>query len=520
MPRFVGFLATVLLAIATHAALAADPADTFLIEVVDAATGRGVPLVELRTVNAIRYVTDSAGRVAFDEPGLMDRKVFFHVSSHGYTYPKDGFGMRGKALRTTPGATARLTVRRTNIAERLYRVTGQGIYRDTALAGLEPPIRRPVLNGRVLGQDSVFAVPYRGKLYWFWGDTNRESYPLGQFATSGATSALPADGGLDPAVGVDLTYFVDEAGFSRKMAPLPERGMVWLNGLITVRDDAGRERLVAHYARMKSLGERLEHGLMVYNDAKEVFERARRLDDNVWRHPMGQATRVTREGRAYWTFAQPHAHLRVRDQWDAVFDPAAYEALTCLAPGSAYDEAEPALDRDAGGRLVWGWKRDTGFVDYARQKALVRSGAIRPEERWIDLKSPAGKPVVAHRGSVRWNAYRDRWVMIFCQQGGTSFLGEIWYAEADAPEGPWRTAVKVVTHDTYSLYNPVHHAFFDADGGRVIYFEGTYTKTFSAAKAPTPRYDYNQIMYRLDLSDARLQPARGKRPAGEGAAKP
>ena len=45
---------------------------------------------------------------------------------------------------------------------------------------------------------------------------------------------------------------------------------------------------------------------------------------------------------------------------------------------------------------------------------------------------------------------------------------------------------------------------FDKDGGRVIYFEGTYTHTFSGNPEPTPRYDYNQIMYRLDLADPRL----------------
>jgi hypothetical protein len=38
----------------------------------------------------------------------------------------------------------------------------------------------------------------------------------------------------------------------------------------------------------------------------------------------------------------------------------------------------------------------------------------------------------------------------------------------------------------------------------LIYFEGTYTAAFSGAKQKTPRYDYNQIMYRLVLDDARL----------------
>ena len=100
--------------------------------------------------------------------------------------------------------------------------------------------------------------------------------------------------------------------------------------------------------------------------------------------------------------------------------------------------------------------------------------------------------------------------MVFGQEfGGPSYLGEIWYAEAQALEGPWRKAVKIVTHDRYSFYNVKHHPLFDQEGGRLIYFEGTYTATFSGNDDKTPRYDYNQIMYRLDLADPRLRvPAR------------
>jgi hypothetical protein len=76
----------------------------FTIKVVDSQTGRGVPLVELRTTNNIRYFTDSQGIVAFYEPGLMDQDVFFLIDSPGYEYPKDGFGYRGKRLKTTPGS--------------------------------------------------------------------------------------------------------------------------------------------------------------------------------------------------------------------------------------------------------------------------------------------------------------------------------------------------------------------------------------------------------------------------------
>jgi hypothetical protein len=85
-----------------------------------------------------------------------------------------------------------------------------------------------------------------------------------------------------------------------------------------------------------------------------------------------------------------------------------------------------------------------------------------------------------------------------------SFLGEIWFSESDTLSGPWLAAKKIVTHDNYSFYNPKQHPYFDQDGGRVIFFEGTYTNMFTDNKDPTPRYNYNQIMYRLDLSDLRL----------------
>jgi hypothetical protein len=94
--------------------------------------------------------------------------------------------------------------------------------------------------------------------------------------------------------------------------------------------------------------------------------------------------------------------------------------------------------------------------------------------------------------------------MIVTQVYGISPLGEVWYAEADSPVGPWVYAVKIVTHDNYSFYNPKQHPQFDADGGRTIFFEGTYTHTFTNNPDVTPRYDYTQIMYQLDLADPRL----------------
>jgi hypothetical protein len=42
----------------------------------------------------------------------------------------------------------------------------------------------------------------------------------------------------------------------------------------------------------------------------------------------------------------------------------------------------------------------------------------------------------------------------------------------------------------------------------LLYFEGTYTAQFANRPEPTPRYDYNQVLYRLDLNDPALKPAQ------------
>jgi hypothetical protein len=106
---------------------------------------------------------------------------------------------------------------------------------------------------------------------------------------------------------------------------------------------------------------------------------------------------------------------------------------------------------------------------------------------------------------VAWNPWLNKYVMIALELAGTSMLGELWYSESADPLGPWSPARKIVTHDKYSFYNPKHHPMLDEEGGKMIYFEGTYTHTFSGNPVATPRYDYNQIMYRLDLSDERLR---------------
>ena len=492
------------------ASLFAQTGQPFGIRAVDEATGRGVPLVELETVNRLTFVTDSGGRVAFNEPGLMGQPLFLTVRSHGYSFPKDGFGFAGVALTPTPGGRAEIRLKRVNIGERLYRITGEGIYRDSVLLGEKTPLAEPLGSGKVAGQDSAFAVPYRGMLFWFWGDTVRMRYPLGHFWMAGAVSDLPGRGGLDPALGVNLRYFTDKEGFSRPMCRLGvERGLIWSDAFIAVPDETGRERLVCHYAHMESLEKMLDHGLAIYDDAREEFDKITALPmSELWRFP-GQAHPIRhRDGDTeYLYLGEVFPTVRVPATLAHFKNLDAYEAWSCLAEGSTPDS--PRVARDAEGCVNWRWSRSVKPVDAEVERKMIAAGQIQPAEaRMNPCDVDSGATVKMHRGSVNWNAYRKKWVMIAGQHGGTSLLGEIWYAEASAPTGPWKKTKKIVTHASYSFYNPVHHAFFDQEGGRRIYFEGTYTQSFSGNPVPTPRYEYNQIMYRLDLDDPRLAAAR------------
>ena len=442
---------------------AAGQTSPFRVEVVDRATGRGVPLVELETTGGIRYVTDSAGVVAFDEVGLLGERVWLTVRSHGYTHPKDGFGRAGVVLATEPGGRARVVLDRVNITERLYRVTGQGIYRDTVLTGGKSPLKRPVLNGRVIGSDSVLAIPFGDRVLWFWGDTHRVRHHLGLFETAGAWSALPGDGGLDPSVGVDLNYFKGEDGFARAMCPIDGPGVVWISG-VTIADDT----LVCHYSRREGLAKPLESGLARWDNKRGVFVKWKELPLAETRHIKHHPVVVVMEGEPWIVSGSPFPELRVRATLADVGTPDRYEWW-------------------ADGR----WQSTTNPV-------------ASPPQVLVDADS--GREIQARPGSIRWNAHRKRWIAIFGEAyGESSLLGETWYAEAAEITGPWTRGKKIVTHDSYSFYNVTHHDFMDGDGGRYIYFEGTYTTLFAQTKVKTPRYDYNQVMYRLDLDDPRLK---------------
>jgi len=72
----------------------------------------------------------------------------------------------------------------------------------------------------------------------------------------------------------------------------------------------------------------------------------------------------------------------------------------------------------------------------------------------------------------------------------------------------------VLTHENYTFYNPRLHPELTPSGSPILLFEGTYSQMFADHPEPTPKYDYNQVLYRLDLDDPALKPALGREASG------
>ena len=452
----------------------------FGIRVVDRDTGRGVPLITLRTVNQIELVTDNLGYAAFLEPGLMNRKTFFHVEGPGYEFPADGFGYRGLALQTEPGKIETIKVVRTQIAERVSRLTGQGLWRDSALLEIGPD---SPLNASVTGQDTAQAIEYKGKLLWFWGDTDRADYPLGNFYTTGAVARSSGK----PLETIDFDYFRDDKGFVRAMVPSTKPHPIWISGLAVVEDN-----LIGYYSEMESLGKILSHGLLKWNDDEERFDRWTTFDTaRGWKFLEGHLTR-----HGDYLIGGNLPAVRVRNRLADVQRADAYEAFSCLAPDGTVNQKD--------GKAVYAWTKSVEPITSQKEFDLVKSGKLQASDAHFLPIDQNGKPAVIVSGSVAWNAHRKRWLGIFGRRDGEkSFLGEIVVSEADSPTGPFRKCVTVADHPNYTFYNPVHHPFLD--DGRFVYFEGTYTAEFSGNAHKTPRYNYNQLLYRLDLDDPRIK---------------
>ena len=317
----------------------------------------------------------------------------------------------------------------------------------------------------MLGCDSVQTAVRGGKMFWAWGDTNFSHYQFGVYDMTSAVTAVQPLPSFEPPVRLAFDYFRDDKGRAKGVAPMPGTGPTWLEGYVTLRDKTGAERLVATYIKVRNHLEAYECGFCVWDDRKSAFVPHRihwtKTDQTPERPPVPgghPSPWQDAQGRPWIYFGNPLPTLRCPATFEAWQDPATWEVLT-----------PQATLTDAAG----------------------------------------GPPVVPHTGSIAWNAFRKCWVTVFMQaKGKPSEFGELWYAESPAPTGPWGRAVKIHTHDNYTFYNPRLHPELTPEASPILLFEGTYTAEFAHRPEPTPRWNYNQVLYRLDLDDPALAPAR------------
>ena len=245
---------------------------------------------------------------------------------------------------------------------------------------------------------------------------------------------------------------------------MPGSGPTWVTAYVSLPDRAGNRRLVASFVKIKPPLEAYQWGLCVWNDERANFDLLRVIwtksesspkppplpegHPAFWRDPSG---------KEWVLFGNPLPTLRCPASFEAWQDSSSWETLN---PRETLRSAED------------------------------------------------GKPVTPHSGSIAWNAWRKRWVTVFMEKfGKPSAFGELWYAEANSPAGPWGKTVKILSHENYTFYNPRLHPEFTPADSPVLLFEGTYTMQFANHPPPTPRYDYNQVLYRLDLDDPALRKA-------------
>lgn len=500
---------------ASPAPAASAPDSPFRITVLDEQTGRGVPLVRLTTSDQETFLTDSSGIVALEDPGLMGDTVWFSVASFGYRFPRRDFGGQpGFRTRITAGGSTTIALERSMVAERLYRKTGRGIYDHSLRVGAAVPLRKPHRNAGVMGQDSVLSAVFRGRVFWFYGDTLLPNSRFGVFQATGATSPLPGRGGLSPEQGVNHRYFTDERGYARAVLPVEKHGEgpVWINRLMVLDGDT-EEKMYAHYSKIQPEQFNFEekaHGIARWKPGARRFVPVRDFPltrpFNVVesRTTFHHTFRVREEGREWFYFSNPYPHLRVPAEEQALLDPDQYQVFTPFQAERGWNQGSIPFDRREDG-IRWDWKSAGEPMTPFRNRELLDRGRLDRRESVLHLTNVrTGRPVLANQGSVYWNAFRDKWIMIAGGYSGrTPRPGTIWYAEADTPLGPWTYARAIARHGGYSLYRPRHHPFFDREAGRIVFFEGTFSSTWSDSP-PISRYDYNQLMYRLDLADTRL----------------
>lgn len=461
------------------------------INVVEESTGQPIPMVKLIFHNGMIFYTDNQGIAAVRIPGLMGEQVRVVLRSPSPGYPGDFF-LGGAHVVLRPDGSDTITIERRNLAERLYRVTGMGLYRDSKLVGADVPIEDPLSNLDVISHGLGNQAVFKGKLYWFWDGHSTLRNPIPNLKLSGATSELPSSGGLDPRIGINLDYVTGFFGV-RRLLRIDENVQAVKRNVFVTEDSSGEQVLHAYYQLLDD-GSRVEHGILLWDESGKQFKIVKEFPSGMKVRVCRNTIRIQTEGREWFYLTCPHPIVRVPARPDLFQDPSRYETF---AP----------LDEEGN----WGWQTQTETITNRDQPQLLESTSMTREDGLFHLTDVrTGQSILGMGGTVNWNEYRDKWIMVFTEALGRSKHGEVWYAEADSPLGPWVYARRIATHRqstrfarefTYAF--PKLHSYFQKQKGETVFFSGTFGK-FLTESAPVPRYEMNEMMYGLDVTQRGL----------------
>ena len=451
--------------------------------------------------------------------GRQGLRVYFGISSDGYEVHANGFGMRGTQVTLTAGGNATVAMTRTQLAERLYRLTGFGVYFDSALLGLPAPSAHPLLNAGVLGQDSILLVQFAKQLHWFWGDTKRMAFPLGNFETTGATScdpAFPSDDSGGACAGaqkrVDLTYFSQPEPstgdvFVRGMAPFEPHNLPTWIGSVAVVPDSGPTAVDG--VAMTCLWTKPDHSMSTTRQGAALWDpRAANFSEAGADWPLdggaakvtagccGQAvtnsaqtkarggaptTVVSMDGADYVVFGGqtrgvwPLSVTRVAANLAGLADHTQYENWTPVLPllNSSAPPADWKVERDEQGTVVWAWRRGAPPLTQAAEQALVASGELKPAEQRTVVHDQDGAPLVLSGGSVHWNAHRGKYIAIVGARPGHAPPWRDARADANIEgAGPWAQASREFPVGAHAAAGTKPHATKPSFDGEIYYAEG------------------------------------------------
>lgn len=461
------------------------PGQMFTLLVTDRVTGRALPGAIVITPHRT-YVTDSSGAAAIYETGLMNTHASIALAA-------DGYMLAPASVDVVPGLTRTLSIEPDpdQIAVRLYRLNGPGIFRDRVLLGQSTS---QGVNADMMSQDGPMTAVYRGNLYWTFGDTNHQRADHSNYRGSAASSSLTAD----PERWFPLTYVHQIDGREAAIAPTSEfdhaGALAWPGGLVGVPDAQGIERLYSTFGIIENAWDTVAIGVGRYNDTTHIFERKAWLDLAKPSRPGAHAFEVSDGMQSYLHYENL---TRIPATEAGLLDQDGYQTFTAL-------DADGNAARDATGRIRYAWKPQTAELTASN---AASAGAARDEllsGHLREARSTAGAPhAIPIVASARdYDPYRKRYVEIITEEQNQFIARDAtWYAEGDTPMGPWVYARRITGRGSRSIYNPTILPLQKNDGAQ-LFFAAVYSNSYVPVP-PLPYYNYSVVMHMLDVSDLR-----------------